>query len=129
MIVSRKVSSVFRWPLFIAYLLLLYVSFTLPSEQLPEAVTYANDKVLHFLDFFLLGLLAFRTFTLPSRPLFQVQAGGKAAVFSLLYGTFLEVLQQRVPGRDASVWDWTADLVGVLVASGIFRISRLTPSP
>lgn len=92
-------------------------------------VTHANDKVLHFLDFFILALLAFRTFTLSSLPFFQVKAGRKAVGFSLLYGVFLEWAQWSVPGRDASFWDGTADALGVLAASGIFRISQLTLSP
>lgn len=127
MTVSKNLSESSRWSLFIGYCLLLYVGCTLPGAELPEVVTHANDKVLHFLDFFLLALLAFRTFILSSRSLFCVQAARKAAGFSLFYGAFLEWAQRRVPGRDASFLDWIADAVGVLVASGIFRISRLTP--
>lgn len=88
----------------------------------------ANDKLLHFLDFLVLALLAFRTFTFSSQPLFYLHAGTKAAGFSVFYGSLLEWSQRTVPGRNASLWDWVADLAGILVASGIFRISRLTPS-
>ena len=129
MTASEILSKFSRWPLFLAYSLFLYVVSTLPPEQLPEAVIRANDKVLHFLDFFLLALLAFRAFIFSSRPLFYAHAGRKAVVFSLFYGAFLEGVQLSVPGRDANFWDWTADASGVLVASGIFRISRLTPPP
>ena len=125
MTVSKNLSRLSRWPLLVGYCLFLYFGCTLPGEQLPEVVTQANDKVLHFLDFFLLALLSFRTFILSSLSFFHVKAGRKAALFSLLYGFLLEWAQRSVPGRDASFWDGMADALGVLVASGVFRISRL----
>ncbi|MBI2167730.1 MAG: VanZ family protein [Candidatus Omnitrophica bacterium] len=81
---------------------------------------------MHFLDFFLLALLAFRAFFYSPRPFFHLWAGEKAFVFSLLYGAFLEWAQRGVSGRVASLTDWGADALGALVATGIFRISRLT---
>lgn len=121
---SRTVT--FRWFFFLSYSIFLLILFILPPEQIPEEIASANDKLLHFLDFFLLALLAFQAFASSSRPIFSLQAGLKAASFSFFYGAFLEWLQLRVPGREGSFADWLADAAGILVASGIFRISRLT---
>ena len=115
-----------RWPLFLSYTALLYAASVLPLEQMPEVVTRANDKVLHFIDFFLLALLAFRTLALSSHSFFRLQAEGKAILFSLFYGAFLEWAQKGAAGREASFMDWSADALGVLLAALIFRISKLT---
>ena len=78
-------------------------------------VFQANDKVLHFLAFFLLALLAFRVFISRS----------KASGFSLAYGAFLEGVQQGVPGRSASFIDWFTDAVGILAAAIIFCMTSV----
>lgn len=90
------------------------------------AVTRANDKVLHCLNFLILALLAVRTFTISSYAFFRLQAEGKAMTFSLFYGAFLEWAQKYSDGREPSLADWLADALGVLAAAGIFRISKLT---
>ena len=126
MTVSKNLSDLLRWLVFISYSIFLYVVFTLPPQKIPSVVLGANDKILHALDFFLLALLAFRTFFYASHPLFCIHAGGKAVGFSLFYGAFLEWAQRGAPGREASFADWVADAVGILIASLIFRISRLT---
>lgn len=123
---SKILSSLSRWPLLSAYCLFLYILFTLPPEELPPVVFEFNDKFLHFLDFFLLNLLALRTFSLSPRPLFHARAGWKAAFFSLSYGAFLEWVQLAAPRREASVLDWLADAAGVFLAVGFsFLSSRL----
>lgn len=117
-----------RWPLFLAFVVFLFVGHILPPEQIPPAVAQANDKVLHLINFLILALLAYRTFTRSSRTLFSFHAGGKAAGFSLFYGALLECIQLKIPGRETSLRDWLADAIGVLLASIIFRISKLTRS-
>lgn len=116
----------FRWSLFLGYSVLLLVLFLLPPEQIPEEIASANDKLLHFLDFFLLALLAFEALLSSSHSVFSLRPALKAVGFSLFYGAFLECLQLTVPGRESSFTDWLADTMGILAASGIFRISRLT---
>jgi len=109
----------------LAFVVLLFVGHILPPEQIPPAVAQANDKVLHLINFLILALLAYRTFAFSSRKFFSLHPGVKAAGFSLFYGALLECIQSRIPGRQGDVADWLADAIGVLVASVIFRISKL----
>ena len=111
--------------MFLAYAILLYIFAVLPPEKIPAAIAAANDKALHFLDYFILALLAYQTLYYSSRSFFYLHAGGKAVVFSLFYGAFMEWVQIGIPGRGASFSDWAADSLGVLVASGNFRIAKL----
>ena len=84
------------------------------------------DKVLHAGAYGLLAGLSIRAF----------HGGlGRLAlwptVFALLltvaYGMLDEVHQSRVAGRDASVFDWVADVIGAglsVVVLGMFAVSR-----
>jgi VanZ family protein len=122
----RILSSLTRWPLFIAYCIFLYLVFTLPLDQIPPAVAQANDKLLHFLDFFILTLLGFRTFSQSSFPFLSQKARIHSVIFSIAYAVFLEWSQEGVPGRAASLTDGLADTLGTFAAS---LISRMGASP
>ena len=124
MTASKNLSELFRWFLFAGYAILLYIVCTLPAEQIPAVVIRANDKVLHFLSFFLLTLLGFRAFSRSSYEMFYQYGEGKAVCFSLFYGPFIEWAQRSVPGREMSFMDVTADSLGTLLAFLIFRFSR-----
>lgn len=129
MTVSKSLSKVFHWPLFIAYAVYLYFIFTTPPEKIPPEVLAANDKVLHLLLFLILALLAFRTFFYSAVSFFRAHAVAKTVWFSAAYGVFLEWAQMTVPGRSASFADWVADSLGILAAFGIVKISQKNPSP
>ena len=73
------------------------------------------DKMAHSGAYTLLGLLALRAchgglHRLATRPTLA------AVVLTLSYGLLDELHQGFVPGRDASLLDWVADLVGVVLA-------------
>lgn len=128
MTISKTLSNLSRWPLFLTYTLLLFIAYTISPEQIPEAILRVNDKLMHYLDFFLLVLLGFRTLT-SSRALFSRQAETKSAVFSLLYGAFLEWAQKYSVERSPSFMDWVADALGVFSGVIIFWISKLLTHP
>jgi len=69
------------------------------------------DKILHFIEYSILGVGL------------RYWSGG-AGLPSLMGGAgfaaFDEFHQRFVPGREASLWDWVADLAGLLVGSLIF---------
>jgi hypothetical protein len=79
-----------------------------------------GDKVAHAIAF---GTLAFLFYRLAASR--TLPAVGRAPVlfavlFALLYGVTDECHQAHVPGRDPSVWDLLADLVGAsLVGAGL----------
>ena len=124
MTVSKNLSEPIRWFLFLGYAVILYASCTLPAAQLPAAIGRANDKLLHFLSFFLLALLGFRAFCHSSLELFNRYGEGKMISFSLFYGALIEWVQHSVPGRDMSFSDWLADALGTYLAFLVFRLSR-----
>jgi VanZ family protein len=62
--------------------------------------------MLHFIEYSILGA-GLRYWSGGARPLFLIGGAGFAALD--------EFHQRYVPGREASLWDWTADLAGLAV--------------
>lgn len=113
---------------------LVYAAFIFVLSSLRIYVSDGTDKVLHALEYGLMGFFTTRGAMLTwelSR--FRGVAAGAAIATAL--GIFDEVHQYFVPGRQASVWDALADLTGatlgalcfVLVASLLFHGNRLYP--
>jgi VanZ family protein len=63
------------------------------------------DKLAHFLIFLVLSWLFFKGF----RPVFW-----KLLLFLGIYGALIEVVQEYFTRRHGDVWDWVADMAGVL---------------
>ena len=76
-----------------------------------------SDKVLHFLAFFGFAVLIDASFK-PAR--FWVWSASPL----IFYGALIEILQSFTPYRSFSVWDWIADIVGVLVFYLILRVCK-----
>lgn len=75
------------------------------SSGLPEAI---SDKLLHFMAFYVLSLLA--DFSFPKTTFNAV----KITVL-LGYGVLIEVVQSFFPHRSSSMADIAADLAGIMV--------------
>ncbi|MCR4404686.1 MAG: VanZ family protein [Candidatus Acetothermia bacterium] len=95
--------------------LLLYsgLIFWLSSLPLPEGspvFPFAHgDKLWHFLEYLLFGLLAWKAFN-PR----DARGLGLALIIALAYAGSDELHQLFVPTRSASILDWGADSLGAL---------------
>lgn len=97
----------------IAYIMLIFAVSAVPGQDLHAP---ANDKVIHFFEFAVLGvLLMFSIAGFVHRRITAVQAS-TAWFFGALYAFSDEFHQSLVPNRDASVFDWLADVCGLAVA-------------
>lgn len=104
--------------LFLVYAVALLVLALIPldSQQLPLAIE-GEDKLGHFLQFFLFFLFAVRA--LPARGLVA------ALIVTVSYGTVLELLQFASPTRVISFADWLANIgggAGGLLVMGVFSL-------
>ncbi len=102
---------------FIALILYCGLIYWLSDQStLPTPDLFDNeDKVHHFLAYFLMGVFAWRAFShlpLSRRFVFWISFG-----FCSLYGVSDEWHQSFVAGRNSSAFDWVADSVGGLVAA------------
>jgi len=110
---------------------MLYVT-TRPNLQTPLRFDY-SDKIAHFVEYAMLGLLSRMAAGGLSGAVRRRPALVAAAVvaFGLLVGALDETIQRSVPGRQSSWTDFVADAIGVAAglafagwAAGRWRRSR-----
>ncbi len=101
------------WLPTLAYCALIFWLSSSSKPVLPPPF-YGADKVLHALEYAILGILLARSI-LSAKPRFSKGALVVLIVaLATLYGISDEVHQAMVPGRSASLWDVLADGVGAL---------------
>ena len=102
----------FAMPLFWTMVALVYAAAIMPSPQAPDLG--AGDKVNH--------VAAFLTLTLIGRTAYRSLSTWRLGLGLSLFGALIE-LTQAIPifQRDASVWDWIADSVAIIVMLGVCR--------
>jgi VanZ family protein len=83
----------------------------LPAKRLPKVEV--NDKIEHASAYFILAILLYTSLRL-IRPLKHLAL--IVLLNGMVYGAVDEYLQYALPiNRDASVWDWTADVTGTVI--------------
>ena len=66
-----------------------------------------GDKSMHILAFFVLSLLTYGAVRRPLWPQWLALAS---------YGAAIELVQEWLPYRESSIYDWLADVVGISMA-------------
>jgi VanZ family protein len=98
--------------------LIFYLSsLSQPEEYVPSLLAELGDKVLHAMEFGMLGILCYRAF--------RHAAGAWAAHYALFlavaasvgYALTDEVHQAFVPLREPDAWDLLADSIGASIAA------------
>lgn len=107
--------------------------FYLSSQPHPEThvpfVTHISDKVLHAVEYAVLGALCYRAIRGSGNESWKQQAIPAAVLLASLYGVSDEVHQAFVPFRESSWLDWLADTVGAtLGVTAMHRMSNLKPA-
>ena len=96
-----------------------------PEEQLPSFVLKdVSDKVLHAVEYAVLGGLCYRAFRWGVSGAVASYALLFAIVTASLYGVTDEVHQFFVPFRESSWLDWLADTAGATVGALSWRFTR-----
>ena len=108
------------------WLVLIFVIPTITRAGNINRIPYHLDKVVHFLEFGILGVLLARAFYL------GVLKGElkRALLLSLGIAIFIagadEFYQIYVPGRIASFYDFVADVIGITSSQILFRYYLIT---
>lgn len=111
-------------PLFIYCAIIYYIS-SLPSPPTPDLGFDWGDKVIHAGAFGLMGLFAIRAARWFAQGKTLIHWIILGVIFCIAYSALDELHQSYVPGRDADVMDWVADVVGALLAGvGVWLIAR-----
>jgi len=106
-----------------AYTIALAAICLVSNDCLPYFGTNYEDKIYHFIAYGILCFLWYKVLSLGKKTYPIV----KALLFSIIYGTIIEVLQgQLTTTRDASITDIIANMVGALIVSLFLTIRSKT---
>ena len=98
-------------------LLLIYMVFilslsSLPGENIPKSWLLSFDKLIHLIEYFILGILLMNSMkSISTKMLIVVIPAG------IFFGMMDEYLQSFISGRFSSGWDVLADTIGVIIGS------------
>ena len=119
---DKKTGYKVRWRLIhgVYACLILGVS-SIPGSGLPPATSLVSDKILHFGEFGLLGLLGGWAYFTEGRRLWLL------VLFGLSFAGLDELWQSYVPGRVCDFADYIVDVAGYLVGVfvGVSLVKRL----
>ena len=102
--------------LLILYIVVMMIGFliTVPGNL---DIINNNDKLIHFAEFFVLSILALKTFQLFKFKQHYILG----VLFCLVFVVLSESLQSLIPSRNFSYYDMIADLLGIVVGVGVFK--------
>jgi VanZ family protein len=106
------------------YVLLILVLSSIPSLTAPGPSFDSKDKIAHFIEYGVLGVLLFKGIG-------WTVSRSRFATFGFLFAVGVsiagldEIYQSFIPGRMMSIYDWYADALGIAVGVGIFVFTGL----
>ena len=100
-----------------AGLIFFLSSLSHPEELAPSVFEFLGDKMLHAIEYGILGVLCYRAFRYAAGPWGARYALGLAIFLATLYGLSDEIHQSFVADRESSGWDLLADFAGAVVAT------------
>ena len=99
----------------ILYSCVIYYLSSLESEKLPEEYFISFFTAVHFIEYFIYGMLTNFAFHKNPKVL--------SILIGVFYGGFDEYHQSFVPTRTPDYWDFIVDILGVI--AGVYFISFL----
>lgn len=99
----------------VVYWIILFTATTLPGGSAPKIA--ASDKLKHFGGYFVLAALLHLTLHFQRKiKKFYKKPLLWTLIITSVYGALDEIHQLFVPGRNAELLDWIADISGALLA-------------
>jgi VanZ family protein len=109
------------------YAVLILSLSALSSTPAPDLGIAWEDKIYHFLEYLIFGILIFRAFPGLLRSTRKRLGSLLLILLGLAFAGFDETVQYFVPSRDSSFSDWLADAVGMIAAAGIYLWRQAKP--
>ena len=101
----------YRIALLIYMIAILGVS-TLPGDNIPKSWLLSFDKLIHLIEYFILGILLMKSMKNVSTKMLMI-----VIPFGIFFGIIDEYLQSFISGRFSSGLDVLADTIGVVIGS------------
>lgn len=104
-----------RWSLVVVCVGILAGS-SVPGHKIPEAFSLTPDKLIHCVEYFVLGVVLLRWL----KTEFEIKTVSLLILTLCLgsaWGVLDENYQRLIPGRNSDFWDWVLDTMGILIAT------------
>jgi VanZ family protein len=119
--IKAPVVSPFRvWGPLVFWLAMMFFFSSLHKTPLPKSKIIPWDKFAHISEYAIMGYLAARAMFFSGKEWLKSNYRWMTILFGLFYGASDEFHQYFVRGRDASIWDLAADVVGATLGSLLF---------
>ena len=97
-------------PVFLYCCIIVYLSsLSYPSRHFPSFLFGLSDKLVHGVEYGILGILLYRAFRQTTRTFRSISL---AIIYSVVFGISDEMHQWFIPNRQADLWDLLADTFG-----------------
>ena len=113
---QKRYFSRFLLPV-IFYLILIFFLSSMPGKEIPDVGLPYFDKLLHLLEYAVLGFLLMRGLKNSRLKSSNISFIAFTVIFSTLYGLSDEFHQSFVPSRDMSLLDVFFDCIGSVIGS------------
>ncbi|QQR89633.1 MAG: VanZ family protein [Myxococcales bacterium] len=114
--------AILSWLPAALYMTLIWGVSAIPAGHLPKVTFLVHDKLLHFTEYFVLGVLVYFACHVSFAHLNNRFRYLLAFVISVSWGIIDECHQYYVPKRIPSVMDWLADTTGVAFALSLIAL-------
>ena len=124
-------NTLMQWVPFIVWVVLVFVVSSIPHLAVPSlGMPRWSDKIAHFVEYAVLAFLFYRGERGKGRRM-GIPAWLLVIAVTLAIASVDEYHQRFIPGRDSSIWDWTADAVGIVIGTliGLVRFGTLSRRP
>jgi VanZ family protein len=106
-----------RWLPFFVWVVLIFIGSSIPRlPASPFGMPRGADKVAHYLEYLILAFLFYRGVR-GERRWVSLPAWFIVLATGLVIASVDEYHQAYIPGRDANIWDWTADMAGIVTGT------------
>jgi len=116
-------STVFKRTTAIGWFVLIILGSSIPGKKIPAIFQLTPDKLIHCVEYFVLGFLLSRWFAT------EVKFPWKKVVLLVLFvgalcGMTDELYQNLTPNRTPDFYDWCLDFTGVVLSTLVFSALR-----
>lgn len=120
---ARKEKDILRyWVPVLFWMLLIITVSSLPGEYIPKVHIIEVDKIVHFFEFFILGILLLRALLNSNLNINLVRIVILSIVIASGYAAIDEWHQQFIPNRMPDFFDFLADFIGL--NTGVFLYKK-----
>jgi len=101
-------------------MIFIFIQSSISNIKIPDFDFNLFDKIIHFLIYGILAFLMARSFRIIKNKKLNDCYIMFSTVICILYGASDEFHQSLVQGRFASIYDWLADVIGVIFGVTIY---------